>query len=308
MEVDQMENSILTSLAGIHAAVLSIVAALTIAFYFFAESQTHTLSEKLNDARHEVARTMTMPFLMRATSLDYGDYVNDDSVDLPRIQRELLELCGYVRGTPPQEELPAPDRGERLIDLISLLSDTYPYADRLRRTGQGWSMAEPQRKPYDRKWHDNLLAMNSVLLVSKKPIVAEVAEFEKRDRQEHSPDYSADLSLQKADLGFFTGPTQMVADFYNRLEFIQTNVVPKIEDNAFKLSFYQERFKTKTRLVQMLVTAIMVFFAGILLPLVLHLLKISDIYVQLVVLLTTLVPYLLLLSFLLWAVARWKSS
>jgi len=302
----QMECSILTPIAAIHATVLSIVAAVTIAFYFYAENRIHAFSANLNDARHEVAQTTTAPSLLRVPKLDYGDYMNGDSVDLPKIHREILELCGLIQRTPPQEEVSAPDNGEQLLDLLSFLSQTYPYSERLHRDGQGWATGAPERKSYDPKWRKNLVAMNQVLLINKKSILTQVVEFEQRDRQEHAEDYSARAARERNELGFFTGPTQMVTDFYNRIEFIQNNTVPRIEDNAFKLTSYQERFKMKSRLILTLVIAIIVFFSGILVPLLLHLIGVSNVGVQFVLLIVTLLPYLCLLVFLLTAVAKWQ--
>lgn len=268
------------------------------------------LSANLNDARYEVARIMAKPFLMRATSLDYEDYMKGDSVDLKKVYDELFELSGLTDGTRPQEVVSAAmdKNGEKLVDLLEFLSLTHPYSERLHRAekGNGWRTEEAERKTYDPKWHQNLIAMNQVLLINKKSIIAQIAEFEQKDSKDHAANYSSESALRYEESGFYRGPNQMATDFYNRIEFIQKNIIPRIDDNSLKLTFYQNRFRIKSCLIWVSVMALIIFFVGIFLPLLLSLIGISSTRVEFLLLTVTFIPYLCLLIWLLTTVAKWK--
>ncbi len=64
---------------------------------------------------------------------------------------------------------------------------------------------------------------------------------------------------------------QIVIDFFNRINFIQRNIIKPIEDYSYKLDFYENKFLIKRHLVFALVFSLIMLFAGIFLPLFINL-------------------------------------
>lgn len=295
-----MNNSILTTLSTIHAAVLSIVAAFMVAFYFYAYEKISNLRTELNDARYQVAQIMSMPPLLGATTLVYHEYFKDGSLDLVKIRDEIFLLSGFAKPTGERHPI-TKDAGNRLLDILVMLSSTDPYSDRLTWIDpkrDSFEIGAIKRRDYDPKWKDSLIFLNQILILSKPPILSQVAEYAAATKVQNrsSGDDTREKLIQQS---WFVDAEQMATGFFQRVDIIQQYAIPRIEDASYKLRFYEDKFQIKRFTTTVLVLTFSLILLGIFLPLFIQLyLKPPAIeVVQVVLLIVTLVPYLVLVLY-----------
>lgn len=255
----------MTSLASINATVLSILAAILIALYFYVQTTIQPLSESLNEARFQIAQLMALPPCTKMTRINYEDYIREGRLDLKKIDEELRGLCYPGESTKDSTV----ERGERLFDLLMLLSVTYPYSERLSKneTGSGWTTSAPKRNPCDQKWKRALTAITQNLLILRPSILAHVEAFEKQDRANNPSDYESDFHIKARGPGFIISPSLAAADFYSRLDFIQSNIIPKINDKAYILDSFHDRFRPKVNITFGLGVSFVILVVGVFCPL-----------------------------------------
>jgi hypothetical protein len=295
-----MEHSILTTLSAVHATILSIVAAVAITFYFYATEKVDTLNEKLNNAREEIGQLMTLPPMARASSIDYLEYLKDGHLDLERVKNRILLLSGVTFAgsedkTGPNLNLSREQRGDELVDLLSLFSTVNPYANRLvSHPPGGWKITGHRRTLYDEKWKRRLLFINSLLSWNRTAILECVTAYDRQEQKRHA-------AVLEEGKPFFVSPAQFAEGFFRRTDAIGSRYLPEIEENSARLTFYQDRFKIKQVTTIVLIAVFALMIVGVILPLILNL-YLRPPYletVQLGLLVVTMLPYLALLVWML---------
>ena len=305
-----MDNSILTTLATIHSAILSIVLAATVAFFLYSYEKIQGLQETLNDSRYQVSRLMWMGNLFRTSGIDYFDYVGDEGPDLERIRNELLLLSGTRFSEPDEniqslEELSQEEGDERVLDLLVLLSEVDPYSDRLtlNENGQGSNVGEPQRKKYSLEWKNQLTSLTPILLIMRTPLLERIARFEASTLQDQASPAQNIERLRR--LGFYTGPQQMATDFFQRVERVQQDFIPTIVDRSYKLGFWED-FKIKRVVTGVALFSLFILVMGISVPLYMHFYLNSPYIerIQIGLLIVTMAPYAGIILYALAAVLK----
>jgi len=300
-----MDNSILTTLATIHAAILSIVLAATVAFFLYSYEKIAGLQESLDDRRYQISQLMQMPTLMRTPSIDYFDYVGEDGPDLEKIQKEFFVLSGISYAEEDDDirnlqQLSQEEGDERLLDLLVLLTVVDPYSDglTLNENGTGWGTGEPRRKKYTLEWESQLRFVTQTLLINRTSIMERLARFEA------SNPIGQVEELRKG--GFYTSVQQMATGLFQRIERLQRDFIPKIIDSSYKLTFYQEAFETKNRVTWIALICLFNLIIGIIVPLFLHLHMKPPILerVQTGLLFLTMAPYGVIIFIALRAVSK----
>jgi len=292
-------NSILVPIASIHVSIISIIVVVLITLYFYAENKIDIIKERLNDNRYQVEKVMASSFSTKMSILDKEDYFNDGIIDINKINAEIYNLCSR-RYQEKDGEQEASD-GERLHDLIVLLSANFPYSNRTEKTGITSSI--PKRTIYDRNWRDAFDKISRNVIINKDTILKKVAQYEQVDRQRNPSEYEGKFEAALNEKGAFVirEPIKMVSEFYNRINYVYSNIAPSIENSEFNLKYYQNKFKLKNRLLIALITIIALIIFGVLIPLIMHLFMKPPIQkkIELRLLILTFLPYIVYLFYFL---------
>ena len=294
-----MNNSILTTLSTIHAAILSILAAFTVALFFYAYEKISNLKTELNDARYQVAQIMSMPPLLDPQLILYHEYFKDGSLDLAKIRDEIFLLSGFA--TPTGERPITKDAGKRLLDILVMLSSTDPYSDRLTWIDQksdAFEIGAIKRRDYDPKWKDALIFLNQILILSKPMILSKVAEYAAPTKVQNRSSED-DTTKKLIEQRWFVDSEQMAKGFFQRVDIIQQYAIPRIEDASHKVRFYEGKFRIKRFTIMVLILTLFVTVFGVFLPLFMQLYFKPPLIevVQLVLLIITMLPYLVLVLY-----------
>ena len=303
-----MDNSILTTLASINATILGIVFGVLVAFFIYSYQLLYQVKEQLSDLRSSTAQMMHLPIFYNAGSIDYAEYADDNGLlDFPRIRRELHDLSPVsipeniqkrfsevgIEMTPSGEETKL--RATRLLDIINLLSISYPYSERSQIDKQSVSLAiEPKRLEYDEQWRNDLVSLNGYLswiwqgrrveilrLISdykklydderQKEFDAErekiVNEMKRTGRQVTEAEAEEMLSPFRHDIPF----ERIITDFFERVILIENKIIPQIKELSYKLNLFQQRLQIKKYLSLTLTFTLIMLIVGIFLPLFIHL-------------------------------------
>jgi cytochrome c oxidase subunit IV len=303
-----MNNSILTTLASINATVLGIVFAVLVAFFIYSYQELSKVWNQLSDLRVQIAKTMHLPTYYKIGAIDYAQYSTPDgSLNFEKIQRELHQLSptslpeaikqrllnNGINVPPSDEEVK--ERAARLIDLINLLSISYPYCERSQIDEKSIALSiEPKRLEYTQKWQNDFLKLNSYLSWfwqgRKNELRKLVLEYESLYKKEQLQRFNAEkqkilsemketgrpmseaevedmLSNYHNDLEF----ERIVTEFFHRVVLIESTMVPQVKDLSFKLNLYESKFHVKGYLVISLIFSFVMLVAGIFLPMYIHL-------------------------------------
>jgi hypothetical protein len=286
---------------------------------------------------------MHLPVYYKAGSINYADYVTDGGIlDLKRIRRELHEVSPVsipdeirkrfinvgVDLSSSSEETKR--RATHLLDMINLLSISYPYSERSQIDSQSVKLAsEPRRIEYDEKWRNDLISLNGYLSWlwqgRKDEILKLINTYKQIDQEEAIARLKAERErmlqaaknagqqLQEAELQEFLRPfsrivnfDRIITDFFERVNIIQTNVIPQVKSLSYKLDIFQNKFEIKKYVVITLIFTFSMMVFGVFLPLFVHL-NIQKPHIKVVehvLLVVSLLPYFtVLLLFLKKALA-----
>ncbi|MCJ7778303.1 MAG: hypothetical protein MUP16_08325 [Sedimentisphaerales bacterium] len=113
----------------------------------------------------------------------------------------------------------------------------------------------------------------------QKELVQGIKQREEEEIQrmrEQMNKYGTFESLRKieGEIPFYiveTNYSKIVSDFFGRVKFIESNIVPFVRDYSYKLDFFENKFRIKKYLVFALVFSLIMLFAGIFLPLFINL-------------------------------------
>ncbi len=339
-----MDNSILPILPGIHATILSIIFAVVIIFFFYSYQVLGNLNEQMNDLRTNIAKRMTTPVNYHAGRINYQEYFEDDSLDLEKIRNDLLDLCPISVPEEIREEMikaginvrltkeEVVDKALRILDIINIMKINSPYIKAGEIDGKGIKyFGGGKRLEYDARWKNDLISLNGDLYwiwkTRGKEILQIMSKFTKFYMKEEAQRFKAAqqkimektnkngekseedneiamLNQYKFEVDF----NGIVIDFFNRVKFIEENIVPTLKDSSYKLDFYENKFKIKTHLLTAFIVTISILVLGIFLPLVIHLWSKPPYIkgIELGLLTISLLPYLCLLLYYLMKTLQLK--
>lgn len=311
------DNSILTTLATIHATILSIIFAIMIVFFFYSYQIIDNLTEKLNDLRYQVGQIMSSSDYHQSGNTNISEYIKNGTVDVGKIRSALFHLvpANIPNASVQTYEGVIKKRGSMLLDLISLLSRTYPYSESSSFSDKGFKNLSftSKRIKYDKTWGEDFISLNRYLnwlWETQKPKILDLmSKFEvqyNKEQLEKIKSKQAKVLMQKLkiDINF----KQIVESFFQKVEFFERNIVPSLREETVKLNLYQNKFKIKEKLSQVIVLSIIILFLGIFLPLFIHL-YIKPPYLkhlQMGLLIITTLPYFCFLFLYLSRILKFK--
>ncbi len=300
-----MDNSILPILPGIHVTILSILFAVLIVFYFYSEQTVSSLKEQMNDLRTKVAQTMYNQPRFPLNSSELEEYFKDNTLNQTNIEKKLWELSSVMgsleitKTAPPHPrmgedyiEKTIVESAEQLLKMITVLTYVYPYCERPKdANGIPTGISNIIRKDSTPEWKRDLIGLNFYLSwfwqTRGDGITRLISEYDAISAKKNTK--------QRTRLNF----PQFVADFFTQVQFIQTQIIPELSEKSYKLNFYENKFKIKTRLVFAFLLSIVMLIVGVFLPLFFHL-YIKPPYIkqiELVLLIVTVLPYLCILLY-----------
>ncbi len=294
-----MDNSILPILPGIHATILSIIFAVLIVFFFYSYQTVSNLKEQMSDLRVKVAREMSDQ-VCYPLNFELEDYFKDNTLNHLNIEKKLwelssvmwqLELVKKCPQTPPGMgegyiEKTIIESAEDLLGIITVLTYIYPYCERpLDKEGKPSGVSNIIRKEYTPEWHQDIIRLNSHLSwlwrTKGDGFTKLISEYDA-------------ISAKKAgEQGFRFNFPRFVADFFAQVQFLETQIIPELNEKSHKLNFFENRFKIKTRLTEAFFVALFILVFGISLPLYFHLYYKPPYIkkIELILLVITLFPY-----------------
>src|SRR5262249_7863434 len=192
---------------------------------------------------------------------------------------------------PPSRQAEARQHAPRLLETLALLSRSYPYSDKSvmgPQAVQGWE--EPQRHAYDEKWRDDLFSVNAYLawiwLGRKEDILSLMTIYQKIYPEEQAARLKQNVLLATRNAGrrmkkangqkqlrpfknyFENLPfDRMTMEFFERVNFIQQNMIPQIRDLSYKLDFFQKQLGIKQYITIVIIYIITLLIFGVAAPL-----------------------------------------
>jgi len=294
-----MDNSILPILPAIHATILSIIFAVLIVFFFYSYQTVSNLKEQLNDLRTRVAQTM-IGQVRSPLKFKLEEYFKDNTLNHLNIEKKLWELSSVMgsleitKMAPPHPRMDEDyiekaiiESAEHLLGIITVLTYISPYCERPKNeNGIPTGISNIMPKGYTPEWKSDLVRLNSYLSwlwrTRGEGITKLISEYDAISAKKYAK--------QRLELNF----SQFVSDFFTQVQFIEIQIIPELKEKSYKLNFYENKFKIKTRLIQVFLMAIFVLVFGIFLPLFIHL-YFKPPYIkqiELTLLIITLLPYL----------------
>ena len=272
-----MDHSILPILPAIHATILSIIFAVLIVFFFYSYQTVSHLKEQMNDLRINVAQAMSNQ-VCAPLKFELEDYFKDNALNHSNIEHKLWELSGTMANLEIIRNLPEPhpsmdkdyiektiiDSAEHFLGIITVLTYIYPYCERPRnKEGKPSGVSNIIRKKYTPEWHQDIIRLNSRLSwlwrTKGDGFTKLISEYDA-------------ISVKKTGKqGFRFNFSQYVADFFAQVQFLETQIIPELNEKSYKLNFHENKFKIKTHLIQAFLMAIFILVFGIFLPLFIHL-------------------------------------
>jgi hypothetical protein len=312
------QNSLLCTIAGINGRFLSIICAVSLAFYMYYYQQEKTCRLRLDDLRLKVARTMVIPAFHDPCGLDVKDYFDANGLDIHKIVMAFYDQLGYnpdprieailsTSGLNVAEVFQYDQRVGRLVSLINIAANIYPYSTRSRETSPGVVsiMYSDLRKDWTREWQRDLGSLNLELTWLWRQKRAAIEDLLRRHdealikdevaRQNGSP--VPDLDLQKI-LGSTSRAT--IEQFFSTVEAINHDILPELNDYSFRLARYQTQLMNKTRLLHAIPPLVLILLFGILAPLIISLKPIHSVWWTVGVLILSVMSYIWLSLLLLF--------
>lgn len=311
------QNSLLCTIAGIHGRFLSIICAVFLAFYMYYYQQAETCKLRLDDLRLKVARTMVIPAFHDPCGLDVKDYFDANGLDIHKIVMAFYDQLGYnpdpkieailsTSGLNVAEAFQYDQRVSRLVSLINIVANIYPYSTRSREASPGVVsvMYSDLRKDWTREWQRDLGSLNFGLTWLWRQRRAAIEDLLRRydearikdevARQDGSP-------VRGLDLHKILGSTfrATIEQFFSTVEAINHDILPELNDYSFRLTRYQTHLMDTTTLLYLILPLVLILLFGILAPLVLSLKPMHSIRIAVGILILSVVPYICLLLFLL---------
>ena len=303
-----MDNSILTTLASINATILGIVFAVLVAFFIYSYQLLSQVKEQLSDLRSSTGQMMHLPTFYKVGAIDYSEYKDQNGLlDLSRIRRELSDLSPVsipdnmkkrfseigIEMTKSDEETKF--RATRLLDIINLLSISYPYSERSDIDKESLKLAvEPKRLEYDEQWKNDLVSLNGYLSWiwqgRRSEILTLISDYKKIHDAERRNEFDAERKkiiddmkragrqMTETEAEGMLAPfrheilfERIITDFFERVILIQNKITPQIKELSYKLNLFQQRLEIKKYLSLSLIFTLMMLIVGIFLPLFVHL-------------------------------------
>ena len=300
-----MDNSILPILPGIHATILSIIFAVLIVFFFYSYQTVSNLKRQMSDLRVKVAREMSDQ-ICSPLKFELEDYFKDNTLNHLNIEKKLwelssvmwqLELVKKCPQTPPGMgegyiEKTIIESAEDLLGIITVLTYIYPYCERpLNKEGKPSGVSNIIRKEYTPEWHQDIIRLNSHLSwlwrTKGDGFTKLISEYDAIS--------SKNTEKQRFRFNF----PKFVADFFTQVQFLETQIIPELNEKSHKLDFYENKFRIKTHLLVAFSIAIPLLVVGIFLPLIIHLWNKPPYIkgIELGLLIITVLPYFCLLLY-----------
>jgi len=294
-----MDNSILPILPGIHTTILSIIFAVLIVFFFYSYQTVSNLKGQMSDLRVKVARVMSDQ-VCAPLNFELEDYFKDNTLNHSNIEKKLwelssvmwqLELVKKCPQTPPGMgegyiEETIIESGEDLLGIITVLTYIYPYCERpLNKEGKPSGVSNIMRKEYTSGWHQDIIRLNthlSWLWRTKGDGFTKLIS-----------EYDAISAKKAGKQGFRFNFPKFVADFFTQVQFLETQIIPELNEKSYKLNFHENKVKIKMHLTMAFSFALVMLVVGIFLPLFVHL-YIKHPYIkeiELGLLIITVLPY-----------------
>ena len=329
-----MSNSILTTLASINATIVGIIFAILVAFFIYSYQTLTQVKEKLTDLRNTTSKLMNMPVYYKAGSINYSDYVSEDGMlDFDRIRHELFDISPVtipeeirqrlidsgMELSSTQDEIKT--RATHFLDIINLLSVSYPYSEKSKIDKESFALSiESKRLEYNEKWQNDLISLNGYLAWiwsgRKDEIMKLMHDYKKIDSEESARRLETESQkmveeYQKGGLNITAEEAKLrlqsfeysidfekiVSSFFDRVNVVETNVIPQIKDLSYKLNIFQEKFEVKKYVILSLVFTVFILVVGVFLPMFVHLyFKSPHIKaVEAILLASTILPYLVII-------------
>lgn len=299
-----MDNSILPILPAIHATILSLIFAVLIVFFFYSYQTVSNLKEQTNDLRTRVAQTM-IGQIRSPLKFELEEYFKDNTLNHLNIEKKLWELSSVMgsleitKMVPPHPrmgedyiEKTIVESAEHLLGIITVLTYISPYCERPKNeNGIPTGISNIIRKEYTPEWKSDLVRLNSYLSWLWRTRGEGIAKL--------ISEYDAIFAKKHTKLEFRLNFSKSVADFFTQVQFIETQIIPELNEKSYKLYFYKNKFKIKTRLIQAFLMAVFILVFGIFLPLFIHL-YFKPPYIkqiELGLLIITVLPYLCILLY-----------
>lgn len=312
-KINHTQNSLLCSIAGIHGRFLSIICGIILAFYMYNYKQAETCKQQLDDLRLKVARMMIIPGFRDPCEPDPQIYFKNDVFDIEKITRDFYEQIGnklypgietilMSSGIDIQEAYGYEQRVKRLVSLISIVSNVYPYSTRSPRSNPGIQsvMYSDIRKDWTHEWQHDVIKLNfnlMLLLQQRRGALDDLLARYVKARLKDEIAQQQDSNIQEFNIHKFLGQTfhDSIEQFFAIVERINSEVVPELNDYSFRL----ERYQRKSFGPNVIVPLILLLIFGLFLPLVWAMKPVYTIVKPICTLIIPLVFYIWLLIILL---------
>lgn len=326
-----MESNILSILPTIHATIITIVVTVLVAIFMYAYQVMHPIKDKLISLRYQVVTIIGMP-IYKSGKFNAYDYIKDRKLDYSKIKNAFSGINIFSNidieknyGIKSKLEFNVPldiiiNNSDLILNLITLISFHYPYnCDIDLEYTREWQEFLFKFNDYLLwYWQANKHGINELLRQREQYEIKEQKEIHEKALREYIISIEKDggkvsdkeiENIRKEHhhvISFnFAKP---VNEFYNKIIFIQENILPQIAENYSKLTLYQNIFKVKSYLSTSLIISIALLFLGVALPLFISIFYKPPFMKTIeLLLLLTLVPYFIGLFILLAKVLEIRS-
>ncbi len=291
------------------------------------------------DYRSQVSTVMTLNFY---SSRGLDEYMKDGKPNMEAIYKGVISTASLYQcldlenlvGIKYKEPVCSPDEiidsACNLLTIISTLSYSHPYNGKknYRDNTRDISIV------YDKEWLKYLKKINRFLLTQwnsrKLSIIELMKRYEKicidtkneidqkgwiEEKQEGgtivsqlSTEGSKLLKNNKVDISGRIDYELLVQDFFMRVKYIEDTLMPKMVEVESKLEFYEKKFQIKNHGLTIIITAIFIFIFGIIVPLFLQTWQKTPHIrsIEIILLISTMLPYIIGLFYLLKKVSGLK--
>lgn len=248
----------------------------------YSYQQAESCRERLDDLRLRVARMMIIPGFRDPCEPNTLTYFKDDVLDIEKITREFGEQIGYKldpsiesilvsSGIDIREVHGYEQRVKRLVSLIGILSNVYPYSTRSPKANLGIQslMYSDLRKDWTREWQHDVTTLNfhlMLLLRQRRDALDDLLSRYEKARLEDEVAQRSGSNVGEFNVHRFLGRTfqDSIDRFFATVERINSEVVPELNDYSFKL----ERYRRESFGLNVFVPFVFILLFGLVLPLV----------------------------------------
>lgn len=311
------QNSLMYAVAGIHGRFMSIICAGVLAFYMYNYQQVETCKLRLDELRLRTARTMRIPAFYDPCGVNPTEYFDANELNIRKVVTAFYDQLGYnpdsrtevllgASGINVAEAFGYRQRVTHLISLINIVANIDPYSTRSRQTSPGLAsvMYSDLRKDWTQKWQNDLGELNFELTLLLRQRRDAVEDLLRRYDEARVKDEMARLNTSSANDSFDihrvlgTEFRTIIERFFSAVEVINENILPELNDYAFRLNRHQTRLQDRQALFNTLSPLVLLLFSGIIVPLVLSLKPLYSRWPTIIVLIISAVPYIWLSLFL----------